>query len=248
MNTKLIAIVPAAGVGQRAAAPLPKQYQPIHGQPMLRHAVRALLADARVAQVRVIVADHDVLAGQAVSGLPRVVCRPHGGASRADTVAGGLRDALDQGAVTRDDWVLVHDAARPGLPSDALQALVDACLQQNCGGLLALPVADTVKRGQSAGAKGGVSQVLATLERDGLWLAQTPQMFRVGQLLEAFENARNQGRAITDESSAMELAGHQPLLVRGSPANLKVTWPEDFAMVAHWLPVHPANPASGKIS
>lgn len=235
MNTKLIAIVPAGGVGQRAGSRLPKQYAPILGQAMLRHTVRALLADTRLTQVRVIVAADDALAAGAVAGLPQAVCRPHAGASRAETVLGGLRDALEQAVITPADWVLVHDAARPALPRDRLEALVDACLQHYQGGLLALPVADTVKRGGPAGPGAGIDQVQATLAREGLWLAQTPQMFRAGELLQACQRAHDQGLAVTDESSAMEMAGHQPLLVRGSPANLKVTWPEDFSMAAHWL-------------
>lgn len=128
MTDSLIAIVPAAGVGQRALRPgetgLPKQYRLIAGQPMLRHAVQALLADARIAQVRVAVSADDEWAAQALAGLPRTVCRPCGGPTRAQTVVAALADS----AVADNDWVLVHDAARPGLPADALARLIDACL------------------------------------------------------------------------------------------------------------------------
>lgn len=260
MTDSLIAIVPAAGVGQRALRPgetgLPKQYRLIAGQPMLRHAVQALLADARIAQVRVAVSADDEWAAQALAGLPRTVCRPCGGPTRAQTVVAALADS----AVADNDWVLVHDAARPGLPADALARLIDACLPDAVGGLLALPVADTVKSerpratGQAcrppvaeAAAAVGVDdavaldtspaapRVRATVDRDGLWLAQTPQMFRAGLLRAALTDAQSAGMAVTDEASAIEAAGHAPLLVPGSLRNFKVTWPDDFELMEKWL-------------
>ncbi|CCN17457.1 4-diphosphocytidyl-2c-methyl-D-erythritol synthase [Bordetella bronchiseptica MO211] len=148
MSESLIAIVPAAGIGARASLPgeaaVPKQYRPLAGQPMLRHAVRALLADPRIVQVRVAVSAGDGWVEQALAGLPRTVWRPCGGPNRADTVAAALADS----GADADDWILVHDAARPGLPAAALARLIDACLDDAVGGLLALPVADTVKAGR----------------------------------------------------------------------------------------------------
>lgn len=226
MSASLTALVPAAGVGVRAGSPdgLPKQYRDLGGEPMLRHAVRALLADSRIAQVRVAVAPGDSWADAALAGLPRTVLRRCGGPTRAETVRAALRDAdLAAGA-----WVLVHDAARPGLPADALARLIDACLAQDRGGLLALPVADTVK--QAGEASCGPAWVDRTLSRDGLWLAQTPQMFRAGTLRSALEACAGDPR-VTDEASAVELAAASapaPLLVRGARANDKLTWPEDF--------------------
>ncbi|GAA0235183.1 2-C-methyl-D-erythritol 4-phosphate cytidylyltransferase [Castellaniella daejeonensis] len=226
MSASLTALVPAAGAGVRAGSPdgLPKQYRDLGGEPMLRHAVRALLADSRIAQVRVAVAPGDSWADAALAGLPRTVLRRCGGPTRAETVRAALRDAdLAAGA-----WVLVHDAARPGLPADALARLIDACLAQDRGGLLALPVADTVK--QAGEASCGPAWVDRTLPRDGLWLAQTPQMFRAGELQAALD-ARAGDPRVTDEASAVELAcppGRAPLLVRGARANDKLTWPEDF--------------------
>lgn len=248
MTDSLIAIVPAAGVGQRAsrageARLLPKQYRQLAGQPMLRHAVLALLADARIAQVRVAVSSDDTWAAEALTGLPRVQCRPCGGPTRADTVAAALADS----GASDDDWILVHDAARPGLPADALARLIDACLADAVGGLLALRVADTVKSeraGRGADVSGGTvmpaessetPRVRATLDRDGLWLAQTPQMFRAGLLRAALASAQSSGVAVTDEASAIEAAGHKPLLVSGSLLNFKVTWPEDFELMEKWL-------------
>ncbi len=240
-NPKIIALVPAAGIGARAAipgeSPIPKQYQLLAGQPMLRHAVSALLADARVDEVRVIVAAHDDRVTQALAGLPRTVWRPHGGETRAHTVLNALEDAR----LSPDDWVLVHDAARPGLPREALSRLLDVCLAANEGGLLAMPVADTMKRQTSLADPSNADRVRIqqTVDRNGLWLAQTPQMFRAGQLSAALRaaltKAVEQGLGITDEAAAMEAAGFTPLLVHGSGRNVKVTWPEDFAWVASWL-------------
>ncbi len=233
MKTTLIAIVPAAGIGSRAldsatkAQGLPKQYRLLGGQPMLRRSVQALLADERIAQVRVAVAPDDVWAQQALEGLPRTVCLPCGGPTRADTVLNALRTLPPQDA----DWVLVHDAARPGLPAQALGRLIDACLAQGRGGLLAQPVPDTVKR---SGA-GDRPAVQATVDRESLWLAQTPQMFGAQALRLALEQALQQGLPITDEASAMELAGDSPLLILGSVRNFKVTWPDDFELMEKWL-------------
>lgn len=257
MNKKLIAIVPAAGIGARAleGGPatnddacaaradesgasssmvfLPKQYRLLKGEPMLRWAVKALLADERIAQVRVAVAVHDQWAGPALAGLPRTVWRPCGGPSRAQTVIAALQDA----ELDADDWVLVHDAARPGLPADALKRLIDSCLALDAGGLLAQPVADTVKRASvnTPGLLATPAKVDESVPRDRLWLAQTPQMFRAGGLRQALLMAGASNAAITDEASAMELAGYSPRLIPGSVRNFKVTWPEDFELMEKWL-------------
>ncbi|NYT23133.1 2-C-methyl-D-erythritol 4-phosphate cytidylyltransferase [Alcaligenaceae bacterium] len=235
---RIIAIVPAGGVGARAGTAFPKQYRPLLGKPMLRWAVSALLADARIEQLRVAVAVGDGRAADALRGLPRTVCRPCAGPTRAATVLGALRDA----APAAHDWVLVHDAARPGLPADALARLIDTCLRHGEGGLLAEPVADTVKR---AVGDQNRPRVQASVSRDALWLAQTPQMFPAGALRAALEAAEGV-EGITDEASAMELAGHQPLLVPGSARNFKVTWPEDFELMESLLNVRMAEPFSGR--
>ena len=217
----------ADGADARPDRPVPKQYRLLKGRAMLRWAVQALLADQRVAQVRVAVAPDDSWARQALEGLPRTVWRYCGGPTRAETVLAALRDAALEAA----DWVLVHDAARPGLPADALGRLIDGCLAARNGGLLALPVADTVKR---AGA-GEQPFAAASVARDGLWLAQTPQMFPAQALLDALRAAIDAGHEITDEASAIEVLGGRPLLVRGSARNFKVTWPDDFELMEKWL-------------
>ncbi len=142
-----------------------------------------------------------------------------GGATRAESVFNGLNWLLEEGAAARD-WVLVHDAARCLILPDWINLLIDACLQDEVGGLLALPLPDTLKQSQSG-------RVIATLKRDNKWLAQTPQMFRIGSLIEALEMA---GDAVTDESSAIEAMGLQPRLVAGSAQNFKVTYPQDFEL------------------
>ncbi|GAA5233763.1 2-C-methyl-D-erythritol 4-phosphate cytidylyltransferase [Verticiella sediminum] len=226
---RLTAIVPAAGVGARAADGTgPKQYRPIAGTAMLVHTVRALLAEPRIDRVLVAVAPGDAQAANLLAGVARVQVLACGGATRYDSVA----NALAAAGLAGDDWVLVHDAARPGLPADALAALIDACLPDPVGGLLALPVADTVKR---AGEGEAAPRVEATLSREHLWQAQTPQMFRAGLLSEAFARVRARGEAPTDEAGAVEALGARPLLVRGSFANLKVTWPQDFIWMEKWL-------------
>lgn len=230
MNRKLIAIVPAAGVGSRAATAIPKQYQPIQSVPMLRLAVTALLADSRIDQVRVAVAPGDTRVSAALHGLSRTVWRECGGPTRAETVAAALQDAQ----LNDEDWVLVHDAARPGLPAAALANLITVCLDTGQGGLLALRVSDTVKRERDA-TTCTTAVVQASVPRDGLWLAQTPQMFPAGVLMHALTEAIRTGYEITDEASAVELMGHTPLLISGSMRNFKVTWPEDVELMAKWL-------------
>lgn len=196
---------------------------------MLRRAVLALLADPRIEQVRVAVSPQDAWVAQTLAGLPRTVWRPCGGPTRADTVAA----ALEEAALPDASWVLVHDAARPGLPAQALARLIDACQNDAVGGLLALPVADTVKAARPEAAQD--ARVRATVDREGLWLAQTPQMFRAGLLRHALQQARVQAAAVTDEASAIEALGLAPRLVLGSARNFKVTWPDDFALMEKWL-------------
>ncbi|CAN1572415.1 IspD 4-diphosphocytidyl-2-methyl-D-erithritol synthase [Burkholderiaceae bacterium] len=230
---RIVAIVPAAGIGARALSAdqvqTPKQYRLLAGQAMLRHSVQALLADPRIQEVRVAVAPGDNEAQTVLAGLPRTQCSPCGGTTRAQTVL----NALNEAQLATEDWVLVHDAARPGLPLEALARLIDACLADGVGGLLAMPAADTLKMAQPQTA-----QVARTVPREGLWQAQTPQMFRAGLLLQALTRAMNtplEAQAPTDEAQAMEAMGYAPILVRGSGRNSKITWPEDFKWVESWL-------------
>ena len=217
---RLFALIPCAGSGSRAGTAQPKQYQLIAGQPMVLHTLAAFRGVARLAGCLVVVAPGD---GVLNVDDQHTVVVPCGGATRADSVLNGLEHLLAHG-VRPDDWVLVHDAARCLVTPAQIDALIDACEGDAVGGLLALPLADTLKRAQGA-------RVAATLDRSDKWLAQTPQMFRIGALAAALRHAlQADATAITDESSAMEAAGHQPMLVRGSAQNFKVTYPEDFAL------------------
>ncbi len=199
---------------------MPKQYQPVAGVPMVRHTLAAFLAVARIARVLVVVAPGGDTLQAPDAAYSIAAC---GGATRAQSVFNGLAALRDQGAGA-DDWVLVHDAARCLVTPALIDALIDACLPDAVGGLLALPLADTLKSATG-------TRAVATLERADKWLAQTPQMFRVGALHAALVAHAAQGFAgITDEASAVEAAGQRPLLVRGSAQNFKVTYPEDFAL------------------
>lgn len=235
---RLVAIVPAAGIGARASGgahdAIPKQYRSLAGQTMLRWTVQALLRDERISRVVVAVSAEDARVHAALAGLPRTSWLPCGGPTRYDTVM----NALSAGNIDAQDWVLVHDAARPGLPRAALAALIDACLRDDIGGLLALPVADTLKLATSGSAAADATaepRVARTLSREHLWQAQTPQMFRAGMLADAFDFAARNGMTPTDEAGAIEALGHRPLLVPGAMANLKVTWPQDFEWMEKWL-------------
>jgi 2-C-methyl-D-erythritol 4-phosphate cytidylyltransferase len=194
---------------------------------MLERTLRVLTAVPRLSAVLVVLAVDDLDAGRsspALRGAP--VWWGHvGGPTRAASVANGLAELLRREA-SPDDWVLVHDAARCLLRPEWVDRLIDACLEDPIGGLLALPLADTLKQATPEG------RVAATVDRRGKWAAQTPQMFRIGLLREALQRA---GDAVTDEASAIEAMGLQPRLVRGDARNLKVTWPEDFELAEQLL-------------
>jgi len=218
------ALIPAAGSGTRLAADAPKQYLLLAGRPMLWHAVRAVCVP-QVDTVFVVLApgdrafaahDWSAFAGK----LEPLYC---GGETRRDSVYNGLVAAM--AAVEADDWILVHDAARPCLPRKDLETLMRETQNDEVGGILALPIADTVKK--AAKDEGGVQRVAVTENRSLLWLAQTPQMFRAGLLMQALQRAKG---TPTDEAAAVEQLGLRPRLVAGSRENLKVTWPEDLAI------------------
>ncbi|MGQ3050149.1 MAG: 2-C-methyl-D-erythritol 4-phosphate cytidylyltransferase [Roseateles sp.] len=221
---RFFALVPAAGIGARSGAGMPKQYVEIAGRPMLAHTLAALAAVPRITQTLVVLSPDDDRFEAALPGHAGWVARV-GGASRAQSVLGGLAELRRHGAA-QEDWVLVHDAARCLLQPAWVDALIDACAGDAVGGLLAQPVADTLK---ACDAQGRVS---ATVDRQGKWAAQTPQMFRLGLVERALAAM---GRAATDEASAVEALGLAPRLVRAPMANFKVTWPEDFALAERWL-------------
>jgi 2-C-methyl-D-erythritol 4-phosphate cytidylyltransferase len=220
----LFALVAAAGTGTRLARETPKQYLRLLEKPMLWHSVRALCA-ARPENVFIVLApDDEEFARHDWSALEgRVEALYCGGETRRDSVYNGLIAA--SAAIDADDFILVHDAARPCVPRADIERLVEECSADRIGGILALPVAETVKR--AAKDEAGTQRIAATEDRSQLWLAQTPQMFRVGLLMQALRQAR---RNVTDEASAIEQLGLRPRIVAGSRENLKVTYPEDLAI------------------
>ncbi|RVT48407.1 2-C-methyl-D-erythritol 4-phosphate cytidylyltransferase [Rubrivivax albus] len=218
---KCYALIPCAGVGQRAGAAGPKQYAPVAGRPLVLHTVEALAAVPRLIGTLVVLAPDDETFDRLVPARPGLWSARCGGATRAATVRAGL-DALRAQGAGDDDWVLVHDAARCLLTAAAVDRLIDACIDDPVGGLLALPLTDTLKQAMPDAA----DRAAATVDRHGKWAAQTPQMFHLAQLARALDAA---GDAVTDEASAIEALGLQPRLVPGDPDNLKVTWPADFA-------------------
>ncbi|MCD6675332.1 MAG: 2-C-methyl-D-erythritol 4-phosphate cytidylyltransferase [Burkholderiaceae bacterium] len=215
-----VALIPAAGIGTRVGGPLPKQYLALGARSMLEWSVDALCAATWIERVVVVVAPDDQRAAMLLHGRARVEVLARGGATRRDSVLAGLRSLMRRHDA--HDWVLVHDAARPALDAAALERLRGAVSASRVGGLLALPVGDTVKR-----AAGDRRSVAATVDREGLWAAQTPQMFRLGLLLDALAAHAD----VTDEASAVERNGHAPLLVEGARSNFKVTSAEDVALM-----------------
>ncbi|OYT94053.1 MAG: 2-C-methyl-D-erythritol 4-phosphate cytidylyltransferase [Burkholderiales bacterium PBB3] len=210
------ALIPCAGSGSRAGLDSPKQYQVVAGQPMVQHTLAAFEAVAGLAGGLVVVSEGDTFFDNAPRRFAVVAC---GGTTRAQSVLSGLGALLGQGAAP-GDWVMVHDAARCLITPQQIQSLIAACLPDAVGGLLALKLPDTLKR--EAGGR-----VAQTVDRSDKWLAQTPQMFRIGELQAALRAA---GDTVTDEASALEFVGRQPLLVEGSAQNFKVTYPQDFAL------------------
>lgn len=212
------ALVPAAGFGARMGHQLPKQYMRLAGQPMIAHALHTLCRHPRIETVSVVLAPDDQIFPQFDWTVLQDKLRPLycGGQSRAQSVLNGLKQAQLQ----ENDWVLVHDAARPCLNQQHLDDLIMQLENHEVGGILASPVADTLKRA------GAIQQIVQTENREQLWQAQTPQMFRAGLLTEALIQCSD----VTDEASAIEFMGYQPLLVNSCASNFKVTYPQDFKL------------------
>lgn len=236
------AVIPAAGIGQRAlptgsqhaTPPVPKQYQRILGVSILAHTLQAFAQVEAIAQTVVVIAPGDsFFATQAENHVTKTQAFAAGGASRAASVCNGLQLLRQQLGAQDHDWVLVHDAARCLITPQWIERLIAACQDDAVGGLLAMPLPDTLKEQRDDAAANRPNEptgprVLHTVPRSGKWLAQTPQMFRLGPLHNALEHSTL--AHITDEASAMELQGHAPKLVASSAQNFKVTYPEDFAL------------------
>jgi 2-C-methyl-D-erythritol 4-phosphate cytidylyltransferase len=237
---KLHVLIPCAGTGSRMGLKQPKQCESLAGQPMALHAINTFLSMPEIASVWVGVSEDSKELPQESPNAswpknPRFQLSVTGGATRADTVLNTLK-AMAKSGIDQDAWILVHDAARPGLTVEAARRLIQAVTEHVyvSGGILAMPMADTLKLISSQNPQ----CIDKTLPRDGLWLAQTPQMFRLMALTEALDAAIKNKFEVTDEASAMERVGCEPLLVPGEWRNIKVTYPQDWALMDQILTHH----------
>jgi 2-C-methyl-D-erythritol 4-phosphate cytidylyltransferase len=212
-------IIPAAGTGSRMANVLPKQYMPLAGKPIISHTIEVFFNNPRISSIHVALSANDAF-WRTLSLDPASKLKLHytGGESRSDTVLNTLQSIV----IADDDWVLVHDAARPGLTNNLLDHLLNTLEHDAVGGLLALPVADTLKEADAE------NRIRKTISRDNLWQAQTPQMFRAATLQNALQSFAG---APTDEAQAIEALGLSPKLVQGELRNMKVTFPQDLALL-----------------
>jgi 2-C-methyl-D-erythritol 4-phosphate cytidylyltransferase len=217
-------IIPAAGTGNRMANVLPKQYLPLAGKPMISHTIQVFFNHPRIASIHVALSADDLFwRDLPLDPASKLKLHYTGGESRSETVLNTLQ-AIE---VADDDWILVHDAARPGLTHALLDNLLNILENDEVGGLLALPLADTLKQADAE------NRTQKTIPRDNLWQAQTPQMFRYGVLKHALQanNGAAYRPAFTDEAEAIEALGLQPKLVQGELRNLKVTYPQDLEVL-----------------
>jgi len=215
-------LIPAAGRGTRFGGAVLKQYLPISGRSVLAHSIKIFQFHPQISGITVVLAEDDQWFESSVGALASAVETVTGGDTRAKSVRNGLEFILDYYPET--EWVLVHDAARPCLSARSLDRLLEQGLQSPDGAILAMPVSDTLKRA------GEQRKITATVDRSGLWAAQTPQLFRIRALAEAIDAAHRAGYELTDEASAMEFVGAKPKLVMGSVANIKITHPADLAI------------------
>ncbi|NUE65843.1 2-C-methyl-D-erythritol 4-phosphate cytidylyltransferase [Snodgrassella sp. ESL0253] len=228
--TRHVVLIPAAGIGARFGAACPKQYVNLAGKTVLEHTVSRLAQISAIDLLLIVVSEQDAYIDAiypAAALPPNVHILRCGGATRAQTVRNGITHAQQQFGLQDNDWLLVHDAARCCVSADSVQRLLAAVHNHTVGGLLALPVADTLKQADTA------QHVCRTVSRAGLWQAQTPQMFRAGILARALAQADLD--VITDESSAVEALGLAPLLVPGDVCNLKLTSAQDALLATYFL-------------
>ena len=223
------AVVPAAGAGKRMGSAIPKQYLPLLDQPVIAHTLATLLGHPGIDGVVVAVdsSDHRWPAVRAACETTKPLLCVTGGAERCHSVSNALSALCERAALS--DWVLVHDAARPCLTASDLDRLLSELADDPIGGLLAVPVRDTLKQA------GPTGRIATTVDRSQLWHALTPQMFRLGLLTEAMQVALTRGLLVTDEAAAMETAGFAPRLVEGRADNLKIPRPEDLALAESFL-------------
>lgn len=226
-------IVPAAGTGRRFGSDIPKQYLPLCGSTVMQCTLNRLSALELICNIVVPVNADDSLAASLAFQYPEKLAFVTGGAERADSVLAGL-NAL-HGQAADDDWVLVHDVARPCVRLSDIEKLIATLQHDEVGGILANPVRDTIKQAAIGSPDSQNPNIENTVPRSRLWQALTPQMFRFGLLHRALTEAQQQQSLVTDEASALELLGYQPRLVAGAHDNLKITYPEDLALAEYLL-------------
>lgn len=224
MMTKFLALIPAAGSGSRMGNELPKQYLPLDNHPMIYHAINTLWHNPLITQIIVVLAPDDTVWFKYdwAHFSKKLIILNCGGVTRAESVLNGLLAVKQLNLVNSNDWILVHDAARPCLSMHQLEHLINELAEDEVGGLLAIPVADTLKLGNAK------HRIIQTQPRENLWQAQTPQMFRYAMLVKALNNIAHAN--ITDDASAIEALGLHPKLVLSDVRNLKVTYPHDLVL------------------
>jgi len=231
---KCHALLPTGGTGSRLGGELPKQFQQLAGKPMLSYVLEAFMQSPQIDSIWIGVApgfiDNDILK-RLTRGNKPIHFLPTGGPTRQETVRNTLSALLKSG-IHPEDWILVHDAARPGITPTLIEKLINSVHQTTSGGLLAIPLADTLKQADlDSTVAGNLPHAEKTIPRAHLWQAQTPQMFGLQDLHAALEDAIRQEADVTDEASAMELAGVKPLLIEGASCNFKVTHPADWELM-----------------
>ena len=225
---KIWVVIPAAGVGRRMGSNTPKQYLLLNNKSVIEHTISVFSSHNAISEIIVSISKEDEYWPSLNINCSKPVHKVEGGKERCDSVLNGLKFLQDKAKA--DDWVLVHDAARPCLRNEDLDLLLKELQQHEVGGILAVPVRDTMKR-----AVDKTNLIKETVDRDALWHALTPQMFRFKLLKDALESALKNNKTITDEASAIELAGYQPVLVEGHSDNIKITRPEDLTLAAFYL-------------
>lgn len=224
---KIWVVIPAAGVGKRMGENIPKQYLKLNDKTIIEHTLSVFEQHEAISEIVVSISDGDEYWDALNINLSKPLHIAEGGEQRSDSVLNGLKFLENKAA--DDDWVLVHDAARPCLRQEDISLLIETLENDEVGGILAVPVKDTMKRSTDD------NHIKETVERENLWHALTPQMFRFSMLKNALESALNKNEVITDEASAIELSGYKPVLVEGHADNLKVTLPEDLVLASFFL-------------
>jgi len=224
---KIWVVIPAAGVGKRMESDTPKQYLTLNNKTIIEHTLARFDKHDSISEIVVSISKDDAYWSSLNINLSKPLHLAAGGKERCDSVLNGLK--LLEGKASDNDWIMVHDAARPCLRLEDVSLLIDTLKEHDAGGILAVPVRDTMKRSFAN------NTIKETVERENLWHALTPQMFRFSMLKKALESALNNNAVITDEASAIELAGFQPVLVEGHADNIKITRPEDLALASFFL-------------